>query len=198
MAVSLPTDIVMDVARAADPARFRVAVNKLDSKSDYAAVAKDIALAFSATDTDETSLQKSLGAQLPFDVERARLRLGGRDGFSLAESLDISTTGGLLSAEKLRSGTSYQQFEALALQKFVEAMLPKESASWYGGGFAGDTWKSMLAEQVAKELARSGGIGIANMIEKAHPSDNKARGIQSSANSLDSFQKKITSSGELA
>ncbi|MFT0893126.1 rod-binding protein [Pseudochelatococcus sp. G4_1912] len=198
MAVSLPADIVMDVARAADPARFRVAVNKLDSGSDYAAVANDVALAFAAPDVEG----KTIGSQLPFDVERARLRLAGRDGFSPLESREIGTTGGLMNANRLRDGTPYQQFEALTLQKFVEAMLPKESSSWYGDGFAGDTWKSMLAQQVAAELARGGGIGIARMLEHAHPAKEGANNthaeVRRALNESKDIQDKVTASDIMA
>ncbi|MGI6246121.1 MAG: rod-binding protein [Pseudochelatococcus sp.] len=155
MAVSVPVDIVMDVARAADPARFRSAVNalgsgELRSGEDYARVARDVAHAFAQSPADGareggTSASGS-GFRPVFDVERARLRLGGRDG-----AADV-----------------YQQFEAVTLQKFVEAILPQK-ASWFGGGFAGDMWKSLLAQQMAEELARSGGIGIARAVRDAHP-----------------------------
>ncbi|MCL4766652.1 MAG: rod-binding protein [Hyphomicrobiaceae bacterium] len=43
-------------------------------------------------------------------------------------------------------------------------MLPRGSGSVFGEGTAGMLWKSMLAEQIAMELARGGGIGIARMI----------------------------------
>lgn len=57
-----------------------------------------------------------------------------------------------------------QEFEAFVLQSFIEAMLPKKAGSVFGGGTAGEIWRSMLAEQVAKEVARSGGVGIAELI----------------------------------
>lgn len=53
------------------------------------------------------------------------------------------------------------------LQNFVEAMLPRDAESVFGGGSAGASWKSMLAEHVARELARSGGIGIAGTIAQS-------------------------------
>ncbi|MBB3808003.1 rod-binding protein [Pseudochelatococcus contaminans] len=169
MAVALPADIVMDVARAADPARFKVAVNRLESGGDYAAVARDVALAFAADDT--AGFFEGAGhVRQPFDAGQAVLRLGDRSG-----------AGGV-------KGSPYEQFEALTLQKFVEAMLPKESTAVFGKGFAGETWKSFLAEQMAAELARSGGIGIARMIEQAHPDDRQARAASealSSANNID-------------
>ncbi|MFD2248845.1 hypothetical protein FHS82_000953 [Pseudochelatococcus lubricantis] len=153
MAVSIPADIVMDVARAADPARFRVAVDKLGG-ADYAQVAGEVALAFSAGEEESAvTTARRDGFGLPLDVERARL--GGRDG--------------LPGVNRLRAGDIYQQFEAVTLQTFVEALLPRESTAWFGKGFAGDMWKSLLARQMAEELARSGGIGIARAVRRAHP-----------------------------
>lgn len=55
------------------------------------------------------------------------------------------------------------QFEAFVLQSFIEPMLPS-SEGVYGGGTAGSFWKSMLAEKLAAEMAKSGGIGIAKHI----------------------------------
>lgn len=58
----------------------------------------------------------------------------------------------------------YVEFEAFVLQSFIEAMLPKNAESVFGSGTAGGIWKSMLAEKLGAELARSGGIGIAQTI----------------------------------
>lgn len=59
-----------------------------------------------------------------------------------------------------------REFEAFVLQSFVEALLPNEASAFFGTGTAGAFWKSMLAEHVARELARGGGVGIGNLIEK--------------------------------
>lgn len=191
MAVSLPADIVMDVARAADPARFRAAVNKLESGGDYAAVARDVALAFTSADAAGLEMMdgetRPSGAQLPFDVERARLRLGGRDGSSGPPALPLAD--GLLNTARLREGSPYEQFEALTLQKFLEAMLPQESESWFGEGFAGDTWKSFLAQYMAAELARSGGVGLATMVESAQAREEQARQAVDALRSADAADR---------
>ena len=49
--------------------------------------------------------------------------------------------------------------------------MPKQSSALFGTGTAGDVWKSMLAEQIAAEMARAGGIGIAEHLKAAHPAD---------------------------
>jgi hypothetical protein len=56
------------------------------------------------------------------------------------------------------------QFEAFVLQSFVQTMLPKDADSVFGRGTAGEVWKSMMAEMLAGELARSGRVGIARQI----------------------------------
>jgi flagellar protein FlgJ len=62
--------------------------------------------------------------------------------------------------------TPTQQFESFVLRSFVEGMLPDDNSSYFGTGTAGKIWKSMLAEQLGDEMARDGGIGISEMLEK--------------------------------
>jgi hypothetical protein len=54
------------------------------------------------------------------------------------------------------------QFEAFVLQTFIQSMFPKDAEHVFGGGIAGSYWSSMLAEQVAGQVAKGGGIGIAD------------------------------------
>lgn len=58
----------------------------------------------------------------------------------------------------------YVQFEAFVLQSFIQSMMPEKASEIYGEGTAGEVWKSMLAEKMAKQIAEHGGIGIAKMI----------------------------------
>jgi flagellar protein FlgJ len=58
----------------------------------------------------------------------------------------------------------FMKFEALVLQTFLQSMLPKDTESVYGEGLAGEMWHSMMAEQLANQLAEAGGIGIAERI----------------------------------
>ena len=61
-----------------------------------------------------------------------------------------------------------QKFEAFFLQTFVDSILPKDADTVFGAGTAGDVWRSMLAEHVAAEIARSSKFGIAERIAGAH------------------------------
>jgi flagellar protein FlgJ len=59
-------------------------------------------------------------------------------------------------------------------------MLPSQAESVFGQGVAGEMWKGMLADELGKQLARSGGIGIAASIYKAHPNAAKTPGLSRS------------------
>ncbi|MCJ2048324.1 rod-binding protein [Methylobacterium sp. J-070] len=144
MSVQPPSDIVLDVARAADPARYQAAVSTL-------------AQGAPATFAD------ALGAAA-----------AGRPGVPAMAQPSPDTvltrfrTAATLAAPRPK-GSPAQQFEAFVLQSFVDSMLPQGAAAVFGKGNAGAIWKSMLAEQLGAQLAKAGGIGIARMIDAAHP-----------------------------
>jgi peptidoglycan hydrolase FlgJ len=127
LAISPPSDIVLDVARAAEPATLETARAKLASRAAVAGMAE----VFSVGDLRNSPL--------------------GRE-----ESTDDT------------SPKSYVDFEAMVLQTFVQAMMPKDAEDVYGGGMAGDMWKSMMSQQLGTVMADRGGIGIADSLLKGH------------------------------
>jgi Rod binding domain-containing protein len=140
MAISPPSDIVNDVARAADPARYQAAAQKLlDGASAVDGVSFEDAV-------------KSIAGQ--------PLMASGADIYTLRNSLrnDAESTGAA------RAKKAHQEFEAYILQTFVESMLPKDAENTYGKGNAGSIWKSMMAEQIGAQISRVGGIGIAKQL----------------------------------
>jgi Rod binding domain-containing protein len=140
MAISPPSDIVNDVARAADPARLQAASRKLMEGASPAEGA-------SFDDAVKAAADKPL-------------LMAGADIYSLRNSLrnDAETP----NADKVRK--AHQDFEAYILETFVESMLPKDAENTYGKGNAGSIWKSMLAEQIGGQLSKAGGIGIAERL----------------------------------
>lgn len=85
----------------------------------------------------------------------------------------------LSSDAKIKKANAPEQFEAFVLQSFIEEMLPKSADSVFGGGLAGDYWRSMLAERMAGEVAGRGGIGVAKMIR-----GDEHSGIKNSLSSI--------------
>ena len=81
--------------------------------------------------------------------------------FSVSETCNTKAAG---AADKPATPASFKRFEAMVLQTFIQNMLPKDGAAFYGKGMAGDMWKSLLAEKVAEVMADRGGIGIADRV----------------------------------
>ncbi len=140
MSIAPPSDIVLDVAQAADPQRLQAATTKLNA----------MATASGAAAVDFDSLLASAAAK----PSGARSAAG-----STLRSTHASTINPQMSP--------YRKFEAVLLQTFVQEMLPKDD-NLFGDAASADACRSMMAEQLADQLAKSGRIGIAKMIEKAH------------------------------
>lgn len=137
MGISPPSDIVQDVARAADPVKLQAASRRL------------MDLAAGADATEFADVMKSLSppgglaVRDPYMVQMASRNQTALSGYG-------------------KVGSAYQQFEAFILQSFIESMLPKDSDVSFGKGTAGSVWRSMMAEQIGAQIARAGGIGIAS------------------------------------
>ena len=77
----------------------------------------------------------------------------------LSTPVDASET----SVLELHSQKTAIEFEAVFLGTFVEAMLPKND-SMYGGGMAGDMWRSQLASGIAMQLAQQNLLGLGQQV----------------------------------
>lgn len=104
------------------------------------------------------------------EVARARLmaiadKMAETAGFEVSEGLaDMRGARVASRASSGRAPEAYQKFEAMVLQTFLQSMLPQDAESVYGKGIAGDMWKSFLAQELGQQMARAGGIGIADRV----------------------------------
>jgi peptidoglycan hydrolase FlgJ len=142
VAITPSSDIVLDVARAADPETYRAAVERLTR------------LRATAAASTATFMPATQAPAAPANVT--------------AEAATLDAGAG---AQPRRRLDAYGQFESFVLQSFVQSMLPKNATSVFGKGSAGEFWKSMLAEKMGDELARSGQVGIARRLAAgpSHP-----------------------------
>lgn len=140
MAIKPPSDIVFDVTRAADPARYQTAAAKLSA---------------GARPVDPTGFDHAMQV-----ASAAPLISGGFDAYSARNTIRNSAQAVKSDPTKLAA----QQFEAFVLQTFVESMMPKNAERTFGKGNAGAIWKSMMAEQIAGQVAKAGGVGIADHV----------------------------------
>ena len=144
MAFSPKTDVILEVASAADPSRASMAAQRLNAIAGSNATPADFV----------SSLNQAAGvAKAPPSLP------GGADARSrLAEAAS--------GPEKL--GKAKTQFEAMMLNSFVSELLPKDTGEVFGQGMAGDMWRSMLAEQVSTQIAKSGKLRLARRLFATH------------------------------
>lgn len=137
MAISPPSDLVLDVVRAADPADVQAAQAKLQANR----------AAFAANSLAEAGngFESSVDA-----LKRASSHAGLGNVHDRADKTDKTD----------KVPQAYHKFEAMVLQNFVQNMLPK-SDQLYGKGSSGEIYKGMMAEQIGNVMAKDGGVGIA-------------------------------------
>jgi len=164
VAISPPSDLVLDVVRAADPADVQAAQEKL--KATRAAVA--------ATSLAEKGEGFASAVDL-YDTANQRAGLGNVQKPSVDKVPE-----------------SYRQFESMVLQNFVKSMLPTESENIYGKGTAGEMWKGMMAEQMGASLAKNGGVGIAEQMYAQSLTRAQNKGVNNAA--LDQNDHKLAMS----
>jgi peptidoglycan hydrolase FlgJ len=150
VAISIISDLVMDVVRAADPQEVQVAQEKLKANK----------AAFAATSLADAG--KGFGAAVDM-LDGASSKAGLGDTNIRSARTEIPET--------------YRKYEASVLQTFVANMLPKDSEEVYGKGNAGEIWKSMMAEQFADTISRNGGVGIAEQAYKDALRKAESKGI---------------------
>jgi peptidoglycan hydrolase FlgJ len=172
MAFNPRTDVILEVASAADPSRSTLAAQRLNAIAGSNAPLAD----FAANLDQAAGAANATPAPLP-NAANARSRLAAAPG----------------GPDKL--GQAKTQFEAMMLNSFVGEMLPKDTGEVFGQGMAGDMWRSMLADQVSMQIAKSGKLGLARRLFATHevalhsarPGEAKAAGLpadQMSANIL--------------
>ncbi|MFD1695837.1 rod-binding protein [Roseibium aestuarii] len=159
MAISPPSDLVVDVLKAADPVQHGQAVRKLarlappgSAQLAFADTLKGVSdNGFGALFSSSGGVQTSIvGRRIDQGFEAV-----GRAGESDASS-------------------PARKFEAMVLQQFVEVMLPDDAEEVFGEGSTGEIWKSMLAEQLGNQIAASGGVGLASFITDSLKEQKKA------------------------
>ncbi len=136
MAINPGTDLLSDALAAADPQRAKAAEERL------ARIAVQDSGDLSAPQFEEVLASQNSSSRL---APSAAALFG--------------------TAHPIKRGTPYEQFEVTVLKSLFEMMLPAKANSVFGSGFAGEVWKSMLADALAGVAGQAGGIGIARSLE---------------------------------
>jgi peptidoglycan hydrolase FlgJ len=159
VSISPPSDIVLGVANAADPEKYRAALAQLQRLRDGVAAA-------AATDNAATA-QFTVP---PMADTKAASDTASKTAPASSNSAALSASGDASSSAQTgtpdRELNAYKQLEAFLMRTFIETMLPKDATSVYGTGTAGDIWRSMLAEHTANEVTKASALGIAESLMK--------------------------------
>jgi flagellar protein FlgJ len=169
VSISPSSDILLGVAKAADPQKYRAAVEKLARASGTTPAEAESAMTAAIA---SAAAQPTAGGAGP-RVQGASGVMG--ETFRSAFPQDAAGKA-KKSAEK--------EFEAFFLQTVVDSMLPKDAKALFGSGPAGNIWKSMLAEQLANELAKSTSFGIAEQIAESRAMKGKDKDKSKAAPAL--------------
>ncbi len=150
MSISPTSDLILDVARAADPAKAQATARALAAGSAGGASAS-------------AGLDPSADFSKAFDSVAAA---PVTPSWSYSYKNPVMSSHGAVEtpAHKAEVG-----LESVYLKQFVEEMLPKDAVDVFGSGVAGDCWKSMMAEKIADEIAESGSLKIGKRLFATHP-----------------------------
>ncbi len=136
MSISPISDVVLDVAMAADPVKHRAAIEKLATGSGVSRVERN-----------------GFGGVLNNTFASVPVSPNGPGIPSLAPSK--------LPKPPDAGTKAYKGLEQLILKNLLETLLPKNSSVLFGSSTAGEVWHSMLADQLAHELGKTVELGSA-------------------------------------
>jgi flagellar protein FlgJ len=145
MAVSLPSDLVMDVMRNADPTRLNTVTAKLQDLSGDGRIGEDFANLLDGI--DGMHIQQASPVASP----------DGGHGFAALPALPG------VAAHPV-APDPYVDFERMVLRNLLESLLPGAESGTFGTGPSAGVWRSMAADQLAGLYASNGGIGIAGTL----------------------------------
>ncbi|MBG0808612.1 rod-binding protein [Methylosinus sp. H3A] len=143
MSIFPATDLVTEVAKAADPSRRNAAVVRLSEMSNTSPGSVD---GFANLVADN---RKPLPAVRP----------------TVVASPIATSRSAAAASPSARPVDAAQKFEAFIIQSCLETMLPKTEGGSFGHGTAGEVWRSMVAEQIGDQIAKSGGLGLRKLLE---------------------------------
>jgi flagellar protein FlgJ len=154
LSIKPTSDLLLDVARAADP-------------TTSAAAAERLAKIAGQGGKDDPAFSQVLADVGPPPAKPVRQ----------TDAALFSPAAPRMEAPVDPAKKAYEGFEALLLQNLVKTMLPQGS-ELFGEGSAGEIWRSMLAEQLGTELSKDIDLGIAPKSLKLHKHGQKTASHQ--------------------
>jgi flagellar protein FlgJ len=144
VSIKPPSDILLDVARAADPAKSTAAVERLTRLGADGGV-------------DDVQFRDVLGK-----VNAPRSSLPAIAELRFANMQPEK-------AKETAQTKAYQGFTALLLENLVDNMMPDDDDGFFGSEAGAGEWRSMLAQELGTSLSKSVDLGIGSKhVKSAH------------------------------
>jgi len=143
MSFNPKSDVILDVLKAADPSRASVAAERLAAIGVGMAPPADFSASLNEAD--------------------ASIRQSAAAGFANARAHLVQAAGAPIRTRRVET-----EFEAMAIGPFINEILPKATSGLFGGGAASDMWRSMLADEIARQIAKSGALGLSRRLFATH------------------------------
>lgn len=145
------SDMIVEVARAADPRKRETAMMRLAEIAGASGPRPSFAKALSSIAEGRPLASNPTASTAPARPPGA--------------FVDPSRSSRAMTSAPLGSAANAaQKFEAYVLQTFVEQVLPRTEHGFYGDAVGGGIWRSMMAEQLAASVASSGGVGLQTIL----------------------------------
>lgn len=101
----------------------------------------------------------------------------------------IASSHGRLEEQKLKAVA--QEFEAILIGSLLKEVRMTNTGGLFTGGLAHDIYRQLFDEQVAKAMARSGGLGLGKILERQllrmlpdRVRENPLKGLSESVDSI--------------
>lgn len=98
---------------------------------------------------------------------------------------------GLSEQDKIKLHKAATEFEAIMLKELLKSTVSKETRGMFGGGMAEEFFADHLNNERAQAMAKSGGLGVGQMIETEILQSYKSR-VKLSAESTDKVNEATT------
>ncbi len=160
MSIKPPSDIVLDVAKAADPMTALAATRKLTQVAGFDRAEPEDFSSVYMSDSGESAQQRV--------VSGVNNMLGSNGGAPAGIKVDGDPR-----------TKAFKGLEQLVLKQLVETMLPKDAVEMFGHGTAGDVWRSMLADQLATQIGKTVDLGLSKQSvggPNGNPRNGRSRG----------------------
>ena len=183
MSISPPSDIVLDVMKAADPRRMREVTQRLKGMTATRAAAAggagaawnkslnlaDLAAAGGVKPAMPTSAASS--SALSFAASSAKAKSSASGAAAPGAAAPDKAAG--QADSRMRKGMA--ALEGVVLENMLNGMLRDSGSRLFGKGLAGEYWKSMMAGAIASQVAKHGGMGLAEaLVRRAGGPDGPA------------------------